>query len=391
VYQNDASKGFYFYNTATSTWTLLASNDAWSTAGNTGINSGNNFLGTIDNSSLKIRTNNTQRMLFDSLGNIGIGTSPTFSISDSLKEKLLVDAGLNPASSSVISGRGNANRYLQLNIQNYSSGAAASSDIVASNNAATELANFINMGINSSGYADTAMGGILGGPSNAYLYSTGNDFILGNASSGKNLRFFTGGTSTGNERMGIDGTGNLYLRTVQTGASADSLLTIKNGVVKRLSPSALTTSSSNAWALVGNTGSATTKLGTTEAFDLPIITSNTTRMTVTSNGNVGIGTTEFDVTTPEKLLVNAGTNPVNGVITNLTPVNAIGATNGFQQIQVQNRSYGKYSSSDLVAANDGTRAGTVPINTDSYYVDLGINSSGYNNNNSNILNQPYTT
>jgi hypothetical protein len=59
------------------------------------------------------------------------------------------------------------------------------------------------MGINSSNYSSS---GILGGGNRAYLYSTGNDFAIGNATSGKDLIFFTGGTATGNERMRITST-----------------------------------------------------------------------------------------------------------------------------------------------------------------------------------------
>lgn len=146
------------------------------------------------------------------------------------------------------------------------------------------------------------------------------------------------------------------------------------------------------WTTTGNSGTTygTNFLGTTDNVSLSIKTYNTERMVVTKDGNVGIGTSSFDATLPEKLLVDAGTNPSNGATINSTPINAIGASNGFQQIQVQNRAYGNYSSSDLVAASDGTRNGTVPINTDAHYVDLGINSSGYTNSNSNILNQQYT-
>ncbi len=184
----------------------------------------------------------------------------------------------------------------------------------------------------------------------------------------------------------------LYLGGMQSGSNTDSLLTIVNGVVKRLSPSALTTSSSNAWALVGNSNivSGTSFIGTTNNKSMRFRTNNVQRMIIDSTGNVGIGTSAFDPTLPEKLLVDAGTSAYNGPVTNSTPINAIGFSNGFQQIQVQNRAYGNYSSSDLVAASDGTRNGTMPFNTDAHYVDFGINSSGYTNNNSNILNQPYT-
>ena len=151
--------------------------------------------------------------------------------------------------------------------------------------------------------------------------------------------------------------------------------------------------SSNAWNITGNSGTsyATNFLGTTDNKSLRFRTNNAEQMIIDSTGNVGIGISAFDPVQPEKLLVNAGTHPNNGSVINSTPINAIGTSNGFQQIQVQNRSYGNYASSDLIAASDGTTNGTKPVNTETNYVDLGINSSGYTNNNSNILNQPYTS
>jgi hypothetical protein len=47
----------------------------WSTNGNAGTTSTTNFIGTTDNASLRFRTANTQRMVIDSLGNVGIGTA----------------------------------------------------------------------------------------------------------------------------------------------------------------------------------------------------------------------------------------------------------------------------------------------------------------------------
>jgi hypothetical protein len=149
--------------------------------------------------------------------------------------------------------------------------------------------------------------------------------------------------------------------------------------------------STNAWNITGNSGTTSANfLGTTSNASLRFRTNNVETMIIDSTGNVGIGTSDFDDIQPEKLLVDAGTYPNNGSTINSTPINAIGASNGFQQIQVQNRSWGNYASSDLIAASDGTENGSQPVNTKAHYVDLGINSSGYTNNNSNILNQPYT-
>src|SRR6478672_11841131 len=97
----------------------------------------------------------------------------------------------------------------------------------------------------------------------------------------------TGGTSqAANERMRIDGNGNvgigtnnpayqlqvidgsnpLYLGGVQTGAGTDSVMTINNGVVRKLHPSALP-GATNSWSINGNAGtnSSSNFIGTTDA------------------------------------------------------------------------------------------------------------------------------
>ena len=141
-------------------------------------------------------------MRLTATGNAGIGTS-TFDATN--PEKLLVDAGTT-TSFNVISGKGSINNYLQLNIQNRSAGNTASSDMVASNNAATEFVNYVDLGINSSVFSNATYP-VLNGANNAYLYSTGNDFIIGNATANKNLSIFTGGYDALNERIRITGAG----------------------------------------------------------------------------------------------------------------------------------------------------------------------------------------
>ena len=96
-----------------------------------------------------------------------------------------------PSTSSfnVISGKGNLNNYLQLNIQNTNQGTNASSDVVATANNGDESDNYIDMGINSENYS----AGFIGGVNDAYLYSTGRHLHIGNVSNFP-VQIFAGGS-----------------------------------------------------------------------------------------------------------------------------------------------------------------------------------------------------
>jgi hypothetical protein len=164
--------------------------------------------GTDSLSDLRFYTSAAERMRMDEFGNVAIGAT---SFNATNPEKLLVDAGTT-TSYNVIAGRGSINNYLQLNIQNRSDGTSASSDVVASNNSGTETSYFVDMGINSSGYSNSSLP-ILDGANNAYLYSTGYDFVIGNATSGKNMIFFTNGFASTDEKMRITSAGNVGIGT----------------------------------------------------------------------------------------------------------------------------------------------------------------------------------
>ena len=91
----------------------------------------------------------------------------------------------HPTSINVISGKGDLDNYLQLNIQNTNQGEDASSDIVATADNGSEFDNYIDMGINSQ-----AFNGFLGGPNDSYLYSHGHNMWLGNINDGYSLHLF---------------------------------------------------------------------------------------------------------------------------------------------------------------------------------------------------------
>lgn len=174
-----AGPGFYFENTDNPVGKRLFKLNY---TANAGPDAYVNFQAVSDNGASNINANILAVM---HSGRVGVGTAV---FNGANPEKFLVDAGSTP-SFNLIGGRGSINNYLQLYIQNNSSGTAASSDIVATANNGNETTNFVNMGINSSGHASTD---ILGGANTAYVYATGNDFVIGNASANKQLIFLPG-------------------------------------------------------------------------------------------------------------------------------------------------------------------------------------------------------
>ncbi|THU32073.1 hypothetical protein FAM09_28240 [Niastella caeni] len=360
-------------------WQSLASttsgSSGWALNGN--AVSAEKSLGTTDNYDLPFITNNTEKMRLTSDGNLAIGTSD---FDATAPEKLLIDAGTTD-SYNLLYAKGTRNGYLQFNIQNNSSQGQASTDIVATANNGTETTNYVNLGINGGGY--NSANNILSGPNNGYLYSAGQDFMIGNTASSKSLILFTGGISGSNERMRItsagkvgigntnpaevlDVTGNLrFSGALMPGGSAGTAgYVLTSGGAGSAPAWVAPSAASGSWSQDGNSVASVKNLGTITNYHLPFITNNTERMRITNTGNVGIGTSTFDATYPEKLLVNAGTT------TSYNLVNAKGSINSYLQLNIQNQSSGTAASSDIVAtANNGTES----VN----FVNLGINSSGY--------------
>ncbi len=133
-------------------------------------------------------------------GNVAIGTATFDAVNP---EKLVVDMGVT-TSVNAIYAKGSVNSYLQTNIRNMSSGNQSSSDIVATANNGTETTNFVDLGINGSGYVYQTGNPIETGAANdGYLLSAGQDFYLVNNNSTKNMIFLVGGTAPTNEALRI--------------------------------------------------------------------------------------------------------------------------------------------------------------------------------------------
>ncbi len=257
------------------TWATPASvANTWSTTGNSGTTAATNFIGTTDANGFRIKGNNIQGLLVDSLGNVAVGTAPVFTANPS-REKFLVDAGIT-ASINAISAKGTIDSYFQLNIQNKSATAGASSDIVATSNNGDESYGYVDLGINSSAYNNAAYN--IGGFNDSYLYSVasaggvGGNFSIGTASASTVIKFHTGGTTTANERMRIDAVGNVGISTNAPKSTLDV-----NGSVAH----AITTTTNNITLDASNYTVILT--GGTPTVTLPSASSSTRRIYIIVN------------------------------------------------------------------------------------------------------------
>jgi len=154
---------------------------------------------------------------------------------------------------------------------------------------------------------------------------------------------------------------NFYLKT-------RSLINAGSGITYNSTTGTIILSASastgGAWLLGGNSVSSTQTLGTTTNLDLPFITNNIERMRIDSAGGLGIGTSTFSASSPERLLVD------NGTSTSVNVIRALGSVNNNLQFSITNNHGGQSARTDIIAyANNG--------NSTKNYTVMGVTSGGY--------------
>lgn len=133
--------------------------------------------------------------------------------------------GFAPTNQALISSTANYNSYAQAILQNFSAGTDASTDLVIANDAGTDTTNYLDLGLNSTGYTTNFFGSARDG----YLYVTGGaagegNLWLGTQQSTTRVRIAVGGGSSTNVVCDFDTNGiNLPAKTGTVTAPAAGL------------------------------------------------------------------------------------------------------------------------------------------------------------------------
>jgi len=279
--------------------------------------------------------NGTNNMVFDkTTGQITVGNS-----------SVNVQIGYTGSINALAHFHGQQNGYVQVILQNSNGGNRASSDYVLENDLGSETANFLDLGINSSTYDDPSFNAM--GAGDSYLYASNNDLVIGTASA-SDIRFITGGTTTSEIRVEIDGGGNVGIGNTSPNARLQVTGTANISGLVTLGANLVLTAPLIANGTSGSSGQLLTSNGTTGApywaAAPTTVAGSTTQVQYNDGGSLaGAAGLTFakgtnNVTIANSLLVGASANAdsftVGSVfIANTTTLNTNGAvvnsTGGF--------------------------------------------------------------
>ena len=218
--------------TGTAIWKkyLFAGSGSFSNGGEAGT--ANRTLGNTDAYSLSIITDNLSRFTVSADGSIIVTPSTAGSIAVTVKASASQSGDLlqfQDNSSTELSSFdyrgwfnvsagvvafpqapifisvGPLNSYLQIAIQNQNTGDRSSSDFVATADNGDDSSYYVDLGINGSTYNDPTYD--LTGAGDSYLTNFDGHLAIATGTSGKNIKFGTGGTTSTNLRMTLSDTG----------------------------------------------------------------------------------------------------------------------------------------------------------------------------------------
>lgn len=166
-------------------------------------------------STLDTKINNLSGVSVLTFGNQTISGVKTFANSGVFSLSGAIPLGLPNNPISVV---GSGNTYLQINIQNRATGTTATADLVITANNGTDTTNYINLGINNSGYNDPTFSNGTG--LDGYLFINGGNLDIGTQTSNTAIEFHAGGTTAANTIARITSSGLNVLRDLTVSGNA---------------------------------------------------------------------------------------------------------------------------------------------------------------------------
>lgn len=148
-------------------------------------------LGTLDGYNVRFAANNTLAFYIDNTNAVPYFGSVTSSIELTNPIAVFTD---------------NVVGYTQIQLQNLSAATTSSIDLVLSTDSATDIAEYLDLGVNNSGYTTSGLWAAKDG----YLYvqapesGNGGNLVIGTSGlAGRDIIFHTAGTAANNERLRI--------------------------------------------------------------------------------------------------------------------------------------------------------------------------------------------
>lgn len=138
--------------------------------------------------------------IVDAMGDVGIGTiTAPYPLSVVGSAATASTPGLTGAVADFTS---NVSGYSQINVRNTNNGTTSSGDIIVTADTGNDSDNYIDFGINNSGFTTSSDWSITGGL-DGYLYTSTKNLIIGAAAANQRLGLFAGGLDPASEKLSV--------------------------------------------------------------------------------------------------------------------------------------------------------------------------------------------
>ena len=284
----------------------------------------------------------------------------------------------------ILTMQASQNNYIQMEIQNTSSGASASADVVVGNSNTTASTYYGDFGMNSSGFSGT---GALGAANNVYLTSTTADLAIGTTTSNP-IHFVIGGSAT--DAMTINtsgaiavngsyGTAGYYLQTNGSG-SAPTWTAVNSASSTYTRTSFTATASQTTFTVTYTVGYVAVYLNGVLLNGADYTATNGTSIVLAVGANSGdivetiaysinaVGTINASNITGILAIANGGTGATTLSGANIPTTNA---SNTFTATQIFNGSSSTFATTLLDANETVNVVAAAPSATTNFYIQSG--------------------